>query len=273
MPVSNLLCEGVSNGWDVRLLRGILKGIRLEVVPSGGKDGFRNTIFAWRYSDRNVCAFRDNDFPRKPDEWKVPPASEALEWQAKHDGSYHMIGWMWCRKEIENYFVDPNVLARVFQWDDKQKAYYVQVLERIFDSLAGTTAARMALTACAPERNRVKTEMPLHGTRDEMRNRLAKIAQEHNKGALLDETDLQATFDALLPDCQSGGRFRAHALHVFAGKNIVDKLQQTPGAPVELKNKDALFERILTALEQVQEPHTWLPEWTAIRNAVTKWTP
>jgi len=273
VPVSNLLCEGEHHSPDARLLRSILKGVRLEIIPSGGKDGFPNTVFAWRHSNPNVCAFRDNDFPRDHTKWTAPCLSGTKDWNVRRDDGDHKIGWKWCRKEIENYFIDPDVLRRVLGWDDVKRYEYVRILERVFDDLACTTAARIALTCCAPKRNRVDTQMPLEGSPADMKARLATIAQKHNNGALLDVQQLEATFDSVLPECQSGGRFRMHALHVYAGKNILDKMQQTSGVPAVLKNKDALFERVLTALEQDQSPHTWIPEWTAIRDAVITWTP
>jgi hypothetical protein len=65
--VSELLCEGEEGSPDVRLLRVILRDLRLEIRPSGGKDGLPNLVLSLRRSNPNVCGIADGDFPRKPD--------------------------------------------------------------------------------------------------------------------------------------------------------------------------------------------------------------
>lgn len=157
MSVSVLLCEGIANGPDVRLLRVILRGIPVEIVPSGGKDGFPSAVLAARAQIPRTCAFADNDFPRQPDSWTT--ASDGAEWRVNRENVDVMIGWRWRRKEIENYFIDPSVLARVLTWNDAEKADYEAKLENIFDELSHLTAGRMALTACAASRNRLETKL------------------------------------------------------------------------------------------------------------------
>ncbi|MBK9263801.1 MAG: hypothetical protein IPM54_28860 [Polyangiaceae bacterium] len=273
MPVTELLCEGNAHGPDVRLLSIILRGAGLAVTPSGGKDGFPNTVIAWRHSNPNVCAFKDNDFPRKPLGWVPHPVSKALEWQVKRDDGHHMVGWMWGRKEIENYFIDPDVLARAFGWDDAKKAGYLALLERIFDDLACATAARMALTACAPLRNRVDTKVPLNDSPEELERHLTRIAHDHSTNTALDGQKLLDAFHQLLPQCRRGGIFRDNALMVFAGKNILAKMQQMSGMDAALKDVDKLIERVLQSLKDDSAPHEWLLECTAIREAVMTWSP
>lgn len=183
-----------------------------------------------------------------------------------------MLGWQWRRKEIENYFVDPDVLARAFRWDERRKQDYADRLDALFDALAPATAARMALTARAPRKTRVETRVSLDASVDELADELRRRALAYNEGAVLDADALLATFARCVPECRAGGRFRPHALEVFAGKNIVAKLQSTAGFP-ELKNWERLAERILAALEGDEAPHTWHPEWDALRSAVGAWQP
>lgn len=268
MPVNVLLCEGVERGWDVRLLRAILRHAALEVRPSGGKDGFRNVVLNLRASSETsrVCGLADGDFPRNPADWA--PAPPCREWHVSTDKGQTMIGWMWRRKEVENYFVDPDVVARALQWDAAKKGAYVAALECVFDSLAYATAARIALTEHAPRRTRVETAMgPDAGDADAERA-LRDRAEEYNQGARIEVDALIESYRKWRVECLPGGKFRAHAIDVFAGKNILAKIQQTAGFPPEIKDAEGLRERILDALEKDPAPHTWLPEWTALCAAV-----
>lgn len=184
-----------------------------------------------------------------------------------------MLGWQWRRKEIENYLVDPEVLTRALGWDAAKRGAYESSLERVLDDLGPATAARMALTACAPRKVRLATDVRLGAAEAELERDLVDIAAKYNEGARVEELALVETFRWCLPECRPGGRFRAQAREVFAGKNIVDRIQSTAGFDRELKNKDALFERVLVALERDAAPHEWLPEWRALRGAVESWEP
>lgn len=274
MPVSVLFCEGGSNSLDVRLLGAILRGTGVEIAPSGGKDGFSSLIRAWRQRDPRACGITDGDFPRKPEAWMPSSESVPRTWIARDNEVDVMLGWKWQRKEVENYFLDPEVLARAFQWDNPRTRDYVARLEGVFDKLGHVTAARMALTACAPHRNRVETHVNPDLTKDKLEEVLRDKARAHSKDATLDEKKLVEAFERYTPDCCSlGGRFRQHALVVFAGKNVSARIQNTSGFAPELKNREVLYETVLEALQRDEAPHTWLPEWTALRSAVETWTP
>jgi len=192
-------------------------------------------------------------------------------WRLRVDNTEITLGWTWRRKEVENYFIDPDVLAHVFGWDDEQKRGYVERLGVVLDALGNVTAARMALTACAPRKTRVDTSVRLDATEDELREHLRARVAEHNQGAELDEAALLAAFARFTPECRPGGRFREHALEVFAGKNVLDKLQCTAGF-AQLR-KPALFEKVLDSMARHGAPHTLLPEWGALRAAVETWEP
>jgi len=268
MPVSVLLCEGNPNSPDVRLLRVVLRGIRLEITPIGGKDGLPRLIISWRSAKSDVCGLIDNDFPRKPLEWSVPDPNAACEWHTTVEEQRIMIGWRWRRKEIENYLLDPDILTKALRWSDTQRSSYEGGLQRVIDSLGVVTAARMAITACAPKRNRVETDVPLDADVAQMKVELEKVAEEHTRAASLEKADLLASFDSLLPDCSRGGRFHESALDIFSGKNLRSRLCNEPGIPPDLKNWKKLRETVLDALEKDPSSHTWLSEWTALRTAV-----
>ncbi|WP_437937670.1 hypothetical protein [Sorangium sp. So ce341] len=273
MPVSVLLCEGEDNGPDVRLLHAILRGTGVQVEPSGGKDAFAGLIRGRRRQTPGVCGLIDGDFPRDPGAWTEATDPGPRRWTLRQGEKRLMLGWMWRRKEVENYLLDPDVLARALRWDPAAKSHYVAQLERVFDALGHVTAARIALTCCAPRRNRLETQVRLDATKQELAQELQDKADAYTEGARLDKDKLLQAFERHVPDCLSGGRFRQHALEVFAGKNILARIQHTPGFHPILKRKPELEERILNALEHDAEPHSWLPEWAALRSAVEAWMP
>jgi hypothetical protein len=273
VPVSELLCEGADGSPDIRLLRVILKDLRLEVRPSGGKDGLPNLVRGLRRWNASVCGIVDSDFPRDPSGWQAHPPGPRVWTPRGPDGNAVMLGWQWRRKEIENYFIDPEVLSRAFRWDEGKKRDYAGRLEGLFDALGPATAARIALTACAPRKARVETKVPLDATEDELKVELQNTALAYNQGATLDPDKLIETFELCVPECRAGGRFRLYALEVFAGKNIAARIQNTAGFPVELKSWERLTERVIDALEGDAAPHTWLPEWEALQTAVEAWQP
>ncbi|WP_437287892.1 hypothetical protein [Sorangium sp. So ce406] len=273
--MSVLLCEGEDNSPDVRLLHAILRGTGVQVEPSGGKDAFAGLIRGRRRQNPGVCGITDGDFPRDPGAWTVATDPGPRQWTVRHGEKQLVLGWRWRRKEVENYLLDPDVLARALRWDPAAKSRYVAQLERVFNALGHVTAARIALTCCAPRRNRLETQVRLDATREELAQELRKKAGEYTDGARLDTDKLLEAFERHVPDCLSGGRFRQHALEVFAGKNILAKIQSTPGFAFDplLKSRPELEERILNALEHDAEPHAWLPEWAALRSAVETWIP
>ena len=269
MPVSVLLCEGGDNSPDVRLLGVILRGTGVLIEPSGGKDGLPNLVRGRRRQDHHVCGLADGDFPRKPEAWTPPADAAPRAWIVQES----MLGWMWRRKEVENYFIDPDVLQRALGWDAPKKTEYVARLSALLDALGHATAARIALTACAPRKARLDTAVPLDTTKHQLEGHLRGRAQDYNDGARLDEVKLIDAFERHVPDCLPGGRFRSRALDVFAGKDVFARMQNTAGFPPELKSKPRLEESVLDALARDAAPHDWLPEWAALRSAVEGWSP
>ena len=110
MPVSVLLCEGEDNSPDVRLLGALLRGTGVSVEPSGGKGVLQNLVRSRRFQNPRVCGLTDGDFPRKPETWMLSSDEGPRPWVPKDA----MLGWKWRRKEVENYFIDPEVLQRTF---------------------------------------------------------------------------------------------------------------------------------------------------------------
>lgn len=146
-------------------------------------------------------------------------------------------------------------------------------LEGIYDTIGPATAARMAITACAPRRNRVQTAMRLDASEEHLIMALQERARSHSERAQLDEVELLRTFGRLLPACRRGGQFHTHAIRAFAGKDIFSRLQNSPGIRAELKDRKRLVERVLHALEHDAAPHLWLPEWETLRTEIQDWSP
>ncbi|WP_437675884.1 hypothetical protein [Sorangium sp. So ce131] len=268
--MSVLLCEGEDNSPDVRLLHAILEGTGVTIEPWGGKEGLPSLIRRRRRQNPGICGLIDGDFPRDPGAWMPAAAPRPAAWATPKGVQ---LGWAWRRKEVENYLLDPDVLARALRWDAAAKNRYVAQLEGVFDALGHATAARIALTCCAPRRNRIDTHVRLDATKEELAEELRAKADEYAEHAHLDKNALVDAFERHLPDCLHGGRFRAHALEVFAGKNIFAKIQGTAGFDPVLKNQPELVERVLDALARDAEPHSWHSEWSALRANVVAWTP
>lgn len=219
----------------------------------------------------------DGDFPRVPEQWSS--ATDAEAWYAGFDTDRAMIGWKWRRKEIENYLLDPTVLARALGWSEATQGWYQSCLEEIFDSIGPWTAARIALTACAPKKARVDTDLikkipEASDVVESIRGLLRKRAREHSRGACMNPGELVRRFNQLLPECEPGGRLRGHALEVFAGKDVREQLFQRSRPPeARLKSWVAVVEQVLKAMRDDSKPHEWLPEWTSLRGAIAAWEP
>lgn len=274
MPVALLLCEGEAQSFDVRLLLSILRNAVGEIRPSGGKDGFPNLVRSHRRTTDRTCGICDGDFPRKPPGWAL--ATTAQEWSYTFENKTVRIGWRWRRKEIENYLLDPDVLQRTYGWSTAKRGEYERHLDRALDQLGEATAARTALTACAPTKNRLSTRIDGRQDAPALEKVLRTRAVEYNKGATLNETTLVTSFHDLIPMCTTGGHFRRAGLSFFAGKDIAAQLTCQPGIQKlerSLKNIDDIGDEVITALSRAPAPHTWLPEWQSLRDAVEAWAP
>ena len=142
MPVSLLLCEGIASSPDMRVLGKLLAG-RCEVVPFGGKYGMGSAIKGGRegIGRQSIFGILDGDFSK---EW-VQPTEVPNQWKAS-DGI--ILGWRWERTEIENYLIDPAVVAKALGMSAPQPASYTAALEAARDRLVFYQAARAALSVC-----------------------------------------------------------------------------------------------------------------------------
>ena len=100
--MSKLLVEGKL---DAGLLFAVLRGNPL-VVQGGSKTTLKPKTEEERRSNPLTCYIRDRDFDMDPPADRSRPAVHAL------DKSGRVIGWHWCRHEMENYLLEPGVVAR-----------------------------------------------------------------------------------------------------------------------------------------------------------------
>jgi hypothetical protein len=108
MPVSQLLVEGKL---DLELLQVILAGN--PVVASGGsKDSLAPQARNRRQETRTntVCYVRDRDFDSEP-----PGQTDGPTEDRRHAGT--VLGWRWCRHEIESYLLEPPLVTAATGWD------------------------------------------------------------------------------------------------------------------------------------------------------------
>lgn len=142
MPVSVLLCEGEDSSFDALVLRAVLRGIPLEVKPSGGKHGFEQRIKLRREVQKtnSIFGIRDRDYDVHS-EW-VPGETEAFRW-TEGKKSLHL-GWCWRRTDIESYLTCPSIIASVFADTDLAKTY-AKEYESALKALCPYLACRIAL--------------------------------------------------------------------------------------------------------------------------------
>ncbi len=258
-----LLCEGDARSPDAPILRAILRGLPVGVEPIGSRGAFVPAIAR----DPAARALRDGDFPDDPAGWR--PHVGIGRWE---EGGV-LLGWRWRRKEIENYLVDPEVLARTFGWDTPRRMAYDAVLHQALAACAERTAARLALLHLVPrfERPVVRRFDPtLAGEtlEAELRRRHRRATQATSRS----EEELVARFRALRTACLPGGP--CHHPWVMAGKDLAGAFARLRGVRLafpELLDTGKLGDSVVAALDRAEAPHRWLPEWEALRSEVEAW--
>jgi hypothetical protein len=108
MPVSLLLVEG---DLDLQVLRPIFGGSPVVEV-GGSKYSLAPRSRSLRTEKKTpVCYLRDRDFDSEPaTDISQPTVDRRLD-----DGT--VLGWRWCRHEIESYLIDPELVADATGWD------------------------------------------------------------------------------------------------------------------------------------------------------------
>lgn len=108
MPIAELLVEGKI---DVEIINAIKSESMLPfVVQKEGTKGTLNIIASKKRKERgkdNIYYLRDRDYDFDVDvALKVPQPIEFND-----NGAKKIVGWHWCRHEIENYLLEPEILS------------------------------------------------------------------------------------------------------------------------------------------------------------------
>lgn len=109
MPVARLFVEGKL---DAEILGVVCNGSP-EVQRRGTKTSIKPDCRNYRQDNRvNAVYIRDRDFDFEPPEQPDTPFEDARDTEGR------VFGWRWSRHEIENYMLDPLLLAEVFPGAD-----------------------------------------------------------------------------------------------------------------------------------------------------------
>ncbi len=107
MPVSRLLVEGKL---DIEILAALFGG-RPPVDIGGSKQSLAPRVRNERQGgNANVYYLRDRDFDYDPPDDLSQPVVDRT-----HAGI--VLGWRWCRHEMENYLIDPEVVIAATNWE------------------------------------------------------------------------------------------------------------------------------------------------------------
>jgi len=278
MPVDVLLCEGVDHSPDVRVLNKLLGGL-CTVEPSGSKHRMDNQILVRRKVSPAsvVMGLRDPDFDRA---WTAP--SDVPEtWRKDTGGGPGVpLGWRWSRKEIENYLIDPAVVALALGVRAPPPSQYQQVLDRAADRLSAYTAARVALTRhrihWRPLPNRWgrprgsdRYPFPDNLKRKECRKRIRSLVRRYAPSAPLDPAVVLREFTAQYQHHRpSTGLWRMHFLHTYGGRDLLLQMENDLQS-FGFNNSTEFLERILLGIRDTFDDITfWLPEWNALKNEI-----
>ncbi len=282
MSVSHLYCEGVSKGFDIRVLRNVLIGCTTLIDPVGSKHGLMRRTLGARDFNRSVACLRDRDFDFDDDLRFIHSPHPCI---INEDDRQIPIGWYWERREIENYLIEPEVVRRVFDLTDRQLQEYKSALEKSAKLIAHYTAARISLSH---SRRRI---LPLDNfwgeehddyhsfpkekalKKEDCYSMILKNIQEYNEDLIISKEKIKYEFDKLCQECNPGGRRFENFLVFFSGKDILYGMRDFLEDFLSLSRTNRLvlifLERILKRIEETTEDvWTWIPEWKQLRNIV-----
>lgn len=102
MPVNKVLVEGKL---ETTILSAVLGGAPL-VERGGSKNALKPQVEEQRRrTGQVICYLRDRDFDDDPPHDRTRPKAHS-----ERDG--FTLGWAWCRHEMENYLLEPEIVAR-----------------------------------------------------------------------------------------------------------------------------------------------------------------
>lgn len=274
MPVNLLYCEGGPKSPDIRIISALLAGACV-VSPVGSKYGFGQRVLVTReiQSGSTIAGLSDRDF----DADATVPQGVPREWRI--DEGRVWLGWHWERKELENYLIDPSVVARALGLRAPNLEDYRAILQAAATTVADYTAARTALSLSRPRffplDNSWGTRQNLEGHRfpnnfseGDCRQGIQKVLQSHEQSQIPSAENVLSEFDRLLPICRPGGVRYEHFVTFFAGKDLL-LVMQPALLQFGFESPRQFRERIIKGIEESSENvWTWLPEWNQLRQMV-----
>jgi hypothetical protein len=282
MPVTVLFCEGVRGGADARVLDKLLVP-NCRVEPVGSKHAMDMLILARREVSPlvTVMGLKDGDFDR---DWQAP-SDQPRPWTKRVGaGRTERIGWIWARKEIENYLIDPEVVARALGPGAPPPDRYRDALDRAAAEISDYTAARIALSQFRPtvrpltnqwgrRRGRDRYHFPDDLSRMGCRKSIRGLVRRQAQGTLPEPKRVLAAFYSLIPLHQTAGLRRAHYLHTYAGKDLLIQMDSDLRR-LGFGDFTDFRERILAGIRfTTDDIANWLPEWAALRAEIQNYTP
>ncbi len=273
MSVSILICEGIESSPDMRVLGKLLAG-RCEERPLGSKYGLGDVIKGGRAAigRETIFGILDGDFPQV---WEEPTGAPR-QWITSDGRS---LGWRWERTEIENYLVDPKVVAKALGADAPPVVDYTAALEAARDCLTFYQAARAALSerrrrfrplSCSfgRERGREKHHLPEDTTVEACREGMRGCVGAYNDEQSVTVEEVNAVFDMLIPEFTAGGARYDLYLTAFAGKDILWAMDAAIRA-FGFEGTPRFREKVLVGIQNsTDDIGDWLPEWKALQQAV-----
>ena len=135
MPVNTLLVEGEL---DATVLRAVLPA-QILIEQGGSKGSLKPQARERRRAKSvDVCYVRDRDFDYDPPATYAAPVEDS---RLSSPGG-PVLGWRWCRHEMESYLLEPRLVEAATKWPESA---YLQVLSDAARRIAEYTAARWAV--------------------------------------------------------------------------------------------------------------------------------
>lgn len=266
MPVSTLYVEG---SLDVSLMSSVTSTLAegAPVISSGGSKGsLAPKVAEARKKQIEACYLRDRDFDTDPPVDLSAPTVDRVS-----QGT--VLGWRWCRHEIENYLLEPDLVARATGW---RRVDFERSLLHAARSLRYYTAARWAvgtarralpplyeLCTRPPDlTNEIKVPQDLseQASRDWASRHVGEFREKVQRE--LADTMIASTFERCLPRMDAAVEPGAVLLW-HAGKDLLAALEpeivrNKLGNPVVFRNaiRDWIIAHPAQALAM-------LPEWAA----------
>ena len=272
MSLAVLYCEGVDKSPDIRVIRKILTGVNCMIKAAASKYGLAQKV---HFLNREGAvggvakALRDRDFDSMPS----PLLQKPHDWPFRPQNNQTVqVGWTWERKEIENYLIDPRVVAKTLGKKAPRPEAYDKALYRSACRIANYTAARFALSQ---HRIRPKPQTNFWGEKrhgfhlpdalDEAAcsQGILDVISRHQQGLSVDPDQVVATFHKVLPDFREGGAYFQEFLTYFSGKDLLASLDDEKEV-IGFQNdtfRNIILDRLTDAPEDIS---IWLPEWEAL---------